>query len=73
MSALPTAVLGASGKTGRRVTEALQSSGHPVRPLTRHSDVPFDWATADTWEPALAGAGALYLMTLRGCRSIRPS
>lgn len=62
MSPRPVAVMGASGKTGRRVTVALQRSGHPVRPVTRHSDIPFDWDDAEIWRPAMDGVHALYLM-----------
>ena len=52
-------VLGATGKTGRRVTGLL---GAAARPASRSSATKFDWSTPDTWEPALAGATAVYVV-----------
>jgi uncharacterized protein YbjT (DUF2867 family) len=52
------AVIGATGKTGRRVTAALRAAGHPVRALSRPV---FDWTDPSTWRPALAGATAAYV------------
>ncbi len=58
----PVLVLGASGKTGRRVVEQLRAAGRPVRAASRSSDLVFDWAEPDSWRPALDGAGSLYLL-----------
>ncbi|MEU1210882.1 NAD(P)H-binding protein [Streptomyces sp. NPDC005791] len=56
-------VLGATGKTGRRLTARLRDTGTaPVRAASRSGEVVFDWTLPDTWEPALAGAGAVYLV-----------
>ncbi|MFF6908088.1 NAD(P)H-binding protein [Streptomyces sp. NPDC012389] len=56
-------VLGATGKTGRRVVARLRDSGTAaVRAASRSGEVRFDWTLPDTWEPALAGADALYLV-----------
>ncbi|MEV0675708.1 NAD(P)H-binding protein [Actinosynnema sp. NPDC050436] len=52
-------VLGATGKTGRRVTAAL---GSAARPASRSSALRFDWADESTWDTALAGASAVYLV-----------
>ena len=52
-------VLGATGKTGRRVTELL---GPAARPASRSSATRFDWSAPDTWEPALAGTTAVYVV-----------
>ncbi|WP_086662226.1 NAD(P)-dependent oxidoreductase [Lentzea kentuckyensis] len=52
-------VLGATGKTGRRVTSLL---GPAARPASRSSATKFDWATPETWEPALAGTTAAYVV-----------
>ncbi|MET9630433.1 SDR family NAD(P)-dependent oxidoreductase [Lentzea sp. NPDC006480] len=52
-------VLAATGKTGRRVTALL---GEAARPASRSSATKFDWADADTWEPALAGTTAVYVV-----------
>jgi uncharacterized protein YbjT (DUF2867 family) len=56
-----TVVLGATGKTGRRVLERLQARGLPVRAASRQGVPPFDWEDRDTWAPALAGATAAYV------------
>ncbi|MEW1721034.1 NAD(P)H-binding protein [Streptomyces sp. NPDC093109] len=56
-------VLGATGKTGRRLTARLRDTGTaPVRAASRSGEVVFDWTLPDTWEPALTGAGAVYLV-----------
>ena len=49
----PIVVLGASGKTGRRVAERLRARGLPVRLGSRSAQPPFDWADPATWKPAL--------------------
>ncbi|WP_086819983.1 SDR family oxidoreductase [Allokutzneria sp. NRRL B-24872] len=58
----PTVVLGATGSTGRRVAALLREAGRPVRAASRSGGVRFDWADRATWEPTVAGAGAMYLM-----------
>lgn len=56
-------VLGATGKTGRRLATRLRDAGTTsVRAASRSGEVVFDWTLPDTWEPALAGAGAVYLV-----------
>ena len=57
----PTLVLGANGKTGRRVVQRLQRLGLPVRAVSPSAAVRFDWNDASTWEAALDGAENLYL------------
>ncbi|MGH2987087.1 MAG: SDR family oxidoreductase, partial [Solirubrobacterales bacterium] len=57
----PTLVLGATGKTGRRVAERLESRGVAVRGGSRSGEPPFDWEDRDTWRPALEGAAAAYV------------
>ncbi|GAB2841077.1 Rossmann-fold NAD(P)-binding domain-containing protein [Lentzea nigeriaca] len=52
-------VLGATGKTGRRVTELLGQAG---RPASRSSATKFDWTAPSTWEPALADTTAVYVV-----------
>ncbi|WP_460729916.1 NAD(P)H-binding protein [Nocardia heshunensis] len=54
-------VLGATGKTGRRVSELLAAAGTPVRAGSRSAAVPFDWTDRGTWTAALAGVDAVYL------------
>jgi uncharacterized protein YbjT (DUF2867 family) len=55
-------VLGATGKTGRRVTSALNALGVANRPVSRRTEVRFDWSDRSTWGPALDGATAVYLV-----------
>jgi len=57
----PILVLGATGKTGRRVIERLQARGVPTRAGSRTAQPPFDWADRDTWAPALSGVAAVYV------------
>ena len=64
----PILVVGATGKTGRRVAERLEARGLPVRTGSRSSEPPFDWEDQSTWEPALRGAGAVYLTSSRTSR-----
>ncbi|PZG44976.1 NAD(P)-dependent oxidoreductase [Spongiactinospora gelatinilytica] len=55
-------VLGATGKTGRRLVRLLRERDLPVRPASRSSAVRFDWSGPQTWEPATKGARAVYLV-----------
>ncbi len=57
----PILVLGATGKTGRRVVERLQARGVEVRAGSRSSQPPFDWEDASTSGPALEGVSAVYV------------
>ncbi|OOY06779.1 NAD(P)H-binding protein [Thioclava sp. F28-4] len=54
-------VIGATGKTGRRVANRLEARGLPVRRGSRSSATPFDWDAPETWAPALRGARAAYV------------
>ncbi|WP_188190112.1 NAD(P)H-binding protein [Nonomuraea sp. SYSU D8015] len=64
MSVSPILVLGARGKTGRRVVARLDHLGHPFRAASRSGGTRLDFADRDTWGPALAGAGAIYLIPM---------
>ncbi|GAA4210633.1 NAD(P)H-binding protein [Streptosporangium oxazolinicum] len=55
-------ILGATGKTGRRVVRRLRAEGERVRPASRSSEVRFDWSEPATWENALRGAKTVYLV-----------
>jgi uncharacterized protein YbjT (DUF2867 family) len=57
----PTLVLGATGKTGRRVAERLEGRGVAVRVGSRSAEPAFDWEDRATWGPALEGAAAAYV------------
>jgi len=54
-------VLGANGKTGRRVAERLTSLGVAVRAVSRSTDPRFDWEDPETWGPVLSGVRAVYI------------
>jgi uncharacterized protein YbjT (DUF2867 family) len=56
-----TLVLGGTGKTGRRVAQRLQASGHPVRVGSRTGQPPFDWNNPETWAAALRNVNAVYM------------
>ena len=47
-------VTGASGKTGRRVTDRLIAAGHEVRAVGRTSTPRHDWVDPTTWPAVLA-------------------
>jgi uncharacterized protein YbjT (DUF2867 family) len=56
-----TLVVGATGKTGRRVMERLRARGVPVRGASRSGERRFDWEDDATWAPAVRGATAAYI------------
>ncbi|WP_238012528.1 NmrA family transcriptional regulator [Dactylosporangium sp. AC04546] len=51
-------VIGATGKTGRRVAQRLAEAGVAVRGVSRPV---FDWERRETWAPALTGVSAAYV------------
>ena len=57
----PILVIGATGKTGARITRLLQARGETVRPGARNAPIPFDWDDDSTWAPALDGVKAAYV------------
>lgn len=54
-------VLGATGKTGRRVLQQLQARGVRVRAGSRSGQPAFDWEQPSTWPGALAGCTSVYV------------
>ena len=62
MSNDTTLVLGASGKTGRRIVARLRLHGMPVRAASRSSATRFDWADPSSWDAALQGIAAAYVV-----------
>ena len=56
-----TLVLGATGKTGRRIVERLAARGVSVRAGSRSAEPPFDWENRSTWAGALKGVSAVYI------------
>lgn len=57
-----TLILGATGKTGRRVAARLRLRGTPVRAASRSSPTRFDWSAPDGWDAALRGITAAYVV-----------
>ncbi|OZM84114.1 NAD(P)H-binding protein [Pseudonocardia sp. MH-G8] len=57
-----TLVLGATGKTGRRVVARLGLHGTPVRAASRSSRIRFDWSDPAGWDATLQGADAVYVV-----------
>jgi uncharacterized protein YbjT (DUF2867 family) len=57
----PTLVLGANGKTGRRVAQRLRALGQPLRLGSRSGAPPFEWNEPATWPDALRGVSAVYV------------
>jgi uncharacterized protein YbjT (DUF2867 family) len=53
-------VVGASGKTGTRVSARLAES-HTVRAASRSGDIPFDWADPSGHDEALDGVDGVFL------------
>ncbi len=61
MTDKPILVLGATGKTGRRVAELLWNRGYAVRQGSRQASTAFDWMDRGTWDAALDGVSAVYI------------
>ena len=56
-----TLVLGATGKTGRRILERLEARGVPTRKGSRSSFPSFDWNKESGWDDCLTGVQAAYI------------
>lgn len=54
-------VLGASGKTGRRIVANLEAQGVPVRRGSRAAVPAFDWHHEAGWDACLDGVTAVYI------------
>ncbi|MDH3475976.1 MAG: NAD(P)H-binding protein [Rhodospirillales bacterium] len=61
MTQAPILVLGATGKTGRRIVQRLSAQGRAVRQGSRRADPSFDWEDPVTWPAALDGVEAVYV------------
>lgn len=55
-------ILGASGKSGRRVAARLRLRGVATRLASRSSPTPFDWSDPTGWDAALDGITAVYMV-----------
>ncbi|NGO68909.1 NAD(P)H-binding protein [Streptomyces boncukensis] len=62
MSNDTTLVLGATGKTGRRVAARLRLHGTPVRAASRTSPTRFDWSDPGSWDAALKDVAVAYVV-----------
>ncbi|THC47414.1 NAD(P)H-binding protein [Streptomyces sp. A1499] len=60
----PVLVTGGTGKTGRRVVARLRELGVETRAASRSGETRFDWADRTTWQAALDGAAAVYIVPL---------
>ena len=56
-----TLVIGATGKTGRRITERLARKEVPVRFGSRAATPAFDWLDPSSWDACLKGVSAVYI------------
>ncbi len=56
-----TLVLGATGKTGRRIANILKANGHTVRLGSRSATPSFDWNNEAGWDDCLADVDAAYI------------
>ncbi|MGH8375044.1 MAG: SDR family oxidoreductase, partial [Pseudomonas sp.] len=56
-----TLVLGATGKTGRRITQRLEAAGLAVRRGSRDANPPFDWEDRSTWDAVIDGVQSVYI------------
>ena len=54
-------VLGATGKTGRRILERLEAKGFPTRKGSRSAFPSFDWNNESNWDECLSGVEAAYV------------
>lgn len=59
---MTTLVLGATGKTGRRIVPRLRLRGVAVRAASRSSATAFDWTDPTGWDAALDGVDAVYVV-----------
>ncbi|MGC4941435.1 NAD(P)H-binding protein [Kribbella sp. DT2] len=55
-------VLGATGKTGRRLVPRLRERGVEVRAASRSGEVRFDWGDRGSWADAVRGVSGVYLV-----------
>lgn len=54
-------VIGATGKTGRRIANRLLQKGHTVRQVSRNTDPRFDWGDQTGWDDVLDSVTTAYI------------
>ncbi|MFF3787498.1 NAD(P)H-binding protein [Streptomyces sp. NPDC001933] len=72
MTKHPILVTGGTGKSGSRVVSRLRAQGAPVRVASRSGEPQFDWLDRATWDSALEGVKAVYLVPIDGELLTRP-
>lgn len=72
MTKHPILVTGSTGKSGSRVVSRLRAQGAPVRVASRSGEPAFEWRDRTTWDSALEGVQAMYLVPLDGHLLTRP-
>lgn len=55
-------VLGATGKTGRRIAAQLRGEGHRVRAASRRGTHRFDWDEQASWSAVVSDADGIYIL-----------
>ncbi|MFI6693291.1 NAD(P)H-binding protein [Streptomyces sp. NPDC050433] len=65
-------VVGGTGTTGSRVVARLRERGVAVRVASRGGEPRFDWTDRTTWDGALAGVTAMYVVPFDGQSLTRP-
>lgn len=61
MNSKPILIIGARGKTGKRVADRLEATGFAVRRASRSDTTRFDWEDETSWAPALQGVQSAYV------------
>ena len=61
MVSQPVLIVGAKGKTGRRVNSILNSRGIETRPVSRSTQPSFDWDKPDGWGDVFEGVKSAYV------------
>jgi uncharacterized protein YbjT (DUF2867 family) len=61
MTEFPILIIGAAGKTGRRVDERLNAMGLATRPVSRSTSPAFDWNDPSGWAVVLDGVKSAYV------------
>ena len=61
MKKSPILIIGKNGKTGARVNQRLQGLGYATRPVSRSTDLSFDWENTATWQAVTKGIVTAYI------------
>jgi uncharacterized protein YbjT (DUF2867 family) len=72
MTQHPILVVGGTGKSGGRVVSQLRAQGAAVRVASRGGERRFDWTDQTTWDSALEGVKAVYVVPFDGELLTRP-